>query len=426
MKYALRLWTLLTAWLAVLANVRLPNGRFFWLFAVCKVLAGPLSPFLVAAGTLGALLGLLRRDWLASLAGIIAAVAAREHIRKVTAAHEEFTFAFGADWPQRIPHHLQWRLRPRRYLARPLTSPAVPVAWNYVIGSHYETGDPLLADVWQPPNDVPHTGIGIIYLHGSAWHYTDKDFYRATRPFFQYLANQGHVIADVAYTLSPKAGLIPMVADVKRAIAWMKINAADLGIQPERIVLMGGSAGAHLALLAAYTPNHPILDPADVMGVGTAVHGVISFYGVSEAIGAYENLARLPLMPARLTDVMERLMLRSRMLPAGGRYVDGIHVIPYLLGGLPDAEPEMYALASPLAHVGRHCPPTLLINGTHDLAIHVSQHRQLHAALYRQHIPCVHVELDCADHAFDLIAPRWSPANQAALYDIERFLALLI
>jgi acetyl esterase/lipase len=68
----------------------------------------------------------------------------------------------------------------------------------------------------------------------------------------------------------------------------------------------------------------------------------------------------------------------------------------------------------------------LLLNGTHDAGPDVEQHRQLHAALYRHNVPCVHVEIESADHVFDLIAPRWSPAGQAALYDVERFLALLI
>ena len=86
----------------------------------------------------------------------------------------------------------------------------------------------------------------------------------------------------------------------------------------------------------------------------------------------------------------------------------------------------MAQCGSPIAHTGPHCPPTLLLNGTHDVGPSIDEHRQLHAALYHHDVPCVHIEYDCADHVFDLIAPRWSPAGQAALYDLERFLALLI
>lgn len=426
MKRLIRFLTLTIAWLALLANIRIPYGRLFWLFASFKWLAGPVSPFLALFGMLGSLVGLLRRDWLTFSAGIAGSFLAVKHIEKVTTAHNEFTFAFGSDWPQRIPHHLQWRLKSKRYPARPLTSPPVSVAHDYVIGCHHETGDPLLADIWQPPDGTPPTGIGIIYLHGSGWHYLDKDFKGATRPLFQYLANQGYLVADVAYTLAPKATLIPMVADVKRAIAWMKANASDLNIHPDRIVLMGASAGAHLALLAAYTPNHPILDPSDVAQVDTAVRGVISLYGVSDIVSAHQHLAALPELPHQLGLAFQGVMWRNGMLPEYGRYVAAADMLPGLLGGSPEAEPEMAELASPILHVGPHCPPTLLINGTHDLALHVNQHRQLHAVLYRHQVPCVHIELECADHAFDIVAARWSPGAHASLHDIERFLALIV
>lgn len=426
MKQVWRLVTIGTAWLAFLANVRLPDGRLLPLLALPKGFAGPLSPFLALISLKGALLGLWRRDWLALLAGLAGLFLARQHIKNVTAPHDEFAFAFGADWQTRIPPHLQWRLRAKRYEVRPLTSPSAPVSENTVIGCHHETGESLLADIWQPPTGVPHTGIGIIYLHGSGWHYMDKDFQGTTRPLFHYLANQGHVIADVAYTLAPKATIIPMVADVKRAIAWMKTNATTWGINPDRIVLMGASAGAHLALLAAYTPNHAILDPADIGEMDTAVHGVISYYGVSDAVSGHERLCHIPATPTLLTPWLEKMLKWGGWLAADGRYVEARHMIPLTLGGLPHEEPDMYQLASPLTHVGSHCPPTLLINGSHDIGPDIGQHRQLQAALYRHHIPCVHVEIAGADHVFDLIAPRWSPAAQASLYDVERFLGLIV
>ncbi len=427
MKRLVRLFVLFVTWLAWLTNVRLPDSRFIWLLAMPKWLSGPLAPLLAIAGILGAAWGLIRRDRLAVFAGVASAIFAGSYIRKVTAPHEEFAFAFGPDWEQHLPSHLRWQMRPRRYALQPFNPPlAGPVMMDTVMGSHHETGAPLLADIWQPADDVPRTGIGIIYLHGSGWHYLDKNFQGTTRPFFQYLANQGYVIADVAYTLAPQATLIPMVADVKRAIVWMKTNAASLGINPARIVLMGASAGAHLALLAAYTPNHPILDPADVALEDTAVRGVISCYGVSDAVTAHEYLTRLARLPVRLAPVMESLLKQAGLLMTDGRFVEAADMLPNLLGGQPEVTFAMYELASPIIHVGPHCPPTLLINGTHDLAFHVDQHRQLHAALFRARVPCVHVELEYADHAFDLIAPRWSPGAQAALYDIERFLALMV
>ena len=101
-----------------------------------------------------------------------------------------------------------------------------------------------------------------------------KDY--GTRPFFRYLTGQGHVVMDVAYRLSPETAIPGMVGDVKRAIAWMKCNAARYGASPEKIVIGGGSAGGHISLLAAYAPDHLDLTPVDAKGEDLSVRGVIS------------------------------------------------------------------------------------------------------------------------------------------------------
>jgi acetyl esterase/lipase len=62
---------------------------------------------------------------------------------------------------------------------------------------------------------------------------------------------------DVAYRLFPETDMLGMVADAKRALAWLQHHAADLQVRPDRVVLAGGSAGGHLALLAAAAPDDP-------------------------------------------------------------------------------------------------------------------------------------------------------------------------
>jgi carboxylesterase type B len=55
---------------------------------------------------------------------------------------------------------------------------------------------------------------------------------------------------DAANRLCPEVGLVDMLGDVRRAVAWMKAHAAEYGVDPARVVLAGGSSGGHLALLA--------------------------------------------------------------------------------------------------------------------------------------------------------------------------------
>ena len=421
----------LSAFLGVLTLIRLKPGRAaIWLWGP-KLLTGALAPFLALAGGLGALLGLARKDRKMMWAGLFGAAVAARYVVKVTAPHDSFASAFGANWKSRIPPGLGARLLPRRYTPIPANPPKAIWQRNVVVGSHVETGDPLLADIWQPPDGAPRTGLAVIYLHGSAWAYLDKDM--GTRRFFRHLVGQGHVVVDLAYTLAPKAQLRAMTADVKRAIAWIKANAAEYSVNPERVVLIGGSAGGHLALLAAYTPNHPQLQPADVEA-DTSVRAVVSYYGLPDLRASYDyfqtGFGHIPTGETRLErqviDGMESLFLRTGILPPDGEFVGYTDLLPNLIGCAPDEAPELYRLGSPVNHVGPHCPPTLLLQGDHDLAGMLPDVRRLHRALHQAGVVSVYVEFLNTDHAFDLILPKWAPAAQAATYDTERFLALMV
>lgn len=294
-----------------------------------------------------------------------------------------------------------------------------------IFGTHRETGDPLLCDLWQPPDDVPPTGLGIIFLHGSAWHYLDKDM--GTRPFFRRLVEQGHLIMDVAYTLAPRADIRAMLADVKRAIAWLKTEGREHGVNPERIVLMGGSAGAHLALLAAYTPEHREhreLQPADVE-MDTSVRAVVSYYGPCDLLAQHRWIGEHTGDPG-LARCIEFLVRSGVLAPDdAGKIVARADLVANALGASPEEAPALFRLFSPVNHVGPHCPPTLLLQGGHDLFGMMPDVRRLHQALCDAGVPSVHVEFPETEHAFDLLFPC-SPAAQAATCDTERFLALMV
>jgi acetyl esterase/lipase len=430
MKKPSRILSYLSALLSGLTLFRL-RGKWTILWGA-KMVAGAVTPFLALAGWLGALIGLRHKDRKAVWIGLFGAAVAVQHVSRVIAPHDGFVQAFGSDWQSRIRPDLRARLLPKRYTPMPGDPPQVPWQRNLVLGTHVESGDPLLCDVWQPPDGVPRTGLAVVYLHGSAWHYLDKDM--GTRRFFRHLAGQGHVIMDVAYTLAPKAQIKAMVADVKRAIAWIKAHAAEYGVNPERVVLMGGSAGGHLALLAAYTPNHPELDPADV-DADTSARAVVSYYGLPDLRASYDHFKTSPVqfptgetrLGRRLVDGVESLLRRVRILPSYGKLVARQEeFLLNLLGGAPDEAPELYHLGSPIHHVSPHCPPTLLLQGTHDMGGMLPDVRRLHRALRKTGATSVYVEFSDTDHAFDLIFPKWAPAAQAVTYDTERFLALMV
>ncbi len=405
---------------AIYLEVRSMAGALFlW---VPKLVGAAAAPFLAVAGTLAAALGVVCRDGKAMALGAIGAALAWRYTGRVAEPHDGFAQVFGPDWATSIPPERRARFLDRRWHWQ---LPSVPEPrWDRDV-PFWTVGEDrlLLCDLWQPPAGVEPSGLAYIYLHGSGWHFLDKD--AGTRPIFRHLAAQGHVIMDVAYRLCPEVRFREMIGDVKRAIAWMKAHAGEYGVKPDRIALGGGSAGGHLALLAAYAPNHPDLEPADV-AADTSICGVISSYGPPDLRAAYACFVTTFFSPERRESALDRVAERGLKIMGEGE-VQGLDwMLRGLLGGSPEECPGAYALASPMAHVGPHCPPTLLLQGAHDLAIRAETVRRLHSALRDAGVPALYVEYPFTDHGFDLALLGFlGPAGQMALHDVERFLALL-
>jgi acetyl esterase/lipase len=128
-----------------------------------------------------------------------------------------------------------------------------------------------------------------------------------TRPFFRSLAEKGHVVLDIAYSLYPEADMQTMVSEVNQAILWTKEKGQTYGINPDRIVLMGGSAGAHLSLLAAYTPGQPEFQPTQKEG-DTSVRGVVAFYPAVDIREMYVQTQSQLAQPTRPIDNVANAM----------------------------------------------------------------------------------------------------------------------
>jgi len=97
-----------------------------------------------------------------------------------------------------------------------------------------------------------------------------------------------------------------------------------------------------------------------------------------------------------------------------------------LLGGYPQDVPDRYILASPPTHVHPGSPPTLLIQGEKDFLIPVDDTCAHYTKLVESGVPAINIVFPMTNHAFDLLLPQISPPAQSALYDVDRFLALLL
>ncbi|MCW2866085.1 MAG: alpha/beta hydrolase, partial [Marmoricola sp.] len=176
--------------------------------------------------------------------------------------------------------------------------------------------------------------------------------------------------------LAPKHPFPAQVIDVKKAIAWTRENIASYGGDPDYLVVTGGSAGGHLAALAALTPGkadwQPGFEDAD-----TSVAACVPFYGVYDFAG--------------LTGLRSAKAMRNGFLA------------PKVLQKDPVADREAFVDASPLAHVNADAPDFFCLHGANDSLVDVRQAHTFVAELKKvSRASVTYAEFPGAQHAFEV------------------------
>jgi len=395
-----------------------------WIFLmVPKMVANSLAPYIAVVAAVSAILGGIFGAPLAVVSGSASVLILLVYVARVTASHAGFEMAFGPGWVETISPELRQRLPRRRWTWWPAPLPEERCERNVPFWTMPDSPRQLLCDIWQPPTGIPPSGLAVIYLHTGEWHFADKDF--GTRPLFRHLAGQGHVVMDVAYRLCPEVELYGMLGDVKRAVAWMKTNGAQFAVDPNRIVLAGGSAGGHLALLAAYTSDCPEWTPGELKSANLRVKAVVSYYGPPDLHAFFEEGYGRVNPPKKVKEIARNL-----------------------LRGTAGESPRPYQKGSPVAYVRSGCPPTLIFQGEHDCGVPAKSTRDFYHRLVQAGASVIYVEFPQTEHGFDLQIKaicaivkkqlhwpwtqnaledlsQYSPAAQAARYDLDRFLALM-
>jgi len=246
-------------------------------------------------------------------------------------------------------------------------------------------GESLLVDVYVPPT-APVNAPALIVVHGGSWRGGTKGDIPAWN---RWAAGQGYVVFDVSYRLAPQAQFPAAVSDVKCAIGYVRRNAEQFGIDPQRLGLVGRSAGAQLVLIAAYSDATiaPSCDAPD-----TSVRAVVSYYAPTRL--DYYNVIKPELAPGALDDY---------------------------LGGPPEAHAEAYRQARPANWVGQNTPATLLLHGGRDQFIRPIDADLMADALEQANRPFTMIELPLANHGFDFNLNGVS--NQQVQPYVAQFLA---
>ncbi|HET9746003.1 MAG TPA: alpha/beta hydrolase [Chitinophagaceae bacterium] len=411
---------------------------FRWPAAVMwglKVCASALSPVFLFTGLIILVIGITTGSTFIAITGAYVLLVYLIHLVRVTRPPAgEFERVFGVKWRKKIkPVQRKYFLTSRNVLKLPAV-PAPRLKQDITFATIPGTDRKLLCDIWQPPASIKSSGIAFIFMHGSAFYILDKDC--GTRTFFKHLAAQGHVIMDIAYRLAPETDLMGMIHDVKRAILWMKANSNVYGVDPHQIIVGGGSSGGYLALMAAFTADHPGFTPDELDEADLNVCGVVAVYPATDLEALYyhtnQHLTTRPApgktkmkVPTEMPGWLKKRLGKDFYRFGMDKGFESVGIMAPLIGGHPDECPERYKLFSPVTHVTSNCPPTLLIHGAHDIMAPVKSTRLLYDRLVKERVPAVIHILPQTDHAFDMFMPNIAPATHNAIYDIERFLALM-
>ncbi len=138
-------------------------------------------------------------------------------------------------------------------------------------------GTKLIGDLYMPKGRAKAPAL--VAIHGGGWQVGNRTFYQYWGPF---LARNGYALFSIEYRLG-KPGVYPAaVYDAKAAIQFVRAKAAELDIDPDRIGLMGDSAGSHLAALLALAGDQFTSAYRDDPNAATPtnVKAVVAFYGV--------------------------------------------------------------------------------------------------------------------------------------------------
>lgn len=248
-------------------------------------------------------------------------------------------------------------------------------------------GESLRFDGAVPDGDGPHPAA--IIVHGGAWVTGDKT--GSVRPLFRPLSDAGYAWFSINYRLARASNLADLVSpnslmalqgaieDVSSAVAYLRERAGEYRIDPNRIALIGESAGAQLALMAALRPTQP-----------APVKAVAAFYAPSDLVDLVQN---------------------SNRIPDGIRQaVKGTPLEALLLAGLRQLSPRYF--------VTKDSPPMLLLHGTGDTLVPYKQSEVLCADAREAGVSCELYRVDGGGHGL-----RWWDSQPGYKTELTRWLA---
>ncbi len=267
--------------------------------------------------------------------------------------------------------------------------------------AYLEPGRTEKLDLYLPTTPPKGTlSPALVWIHGGGFTVGDKAQSRDVS-LASTLASAGYVVASVNYKLG--AGSFPTnIGDCKNAICFLRAHAAEYHLDPNRIAVGGGSAGAYLALMVGFTEGSKLFDPHPLYaGVSSKVCAVVDFYG------PVDFLTRRQCTPdGRLTGKLRSWNANS----------------PTVFGA-KTGDDRVFRLVSAIGYVTKNAPPVLICQGSADPEVDYLQSVELANALEKLGVAHEFCLLNGIGHAFDLQMWRKKPLPRDLRPVVLAFLA---
>lgn len=214
---------------------------------------------------------------------------------------------------------------------------------------------PLKLDLYLPPAAFKAKGLRptVVFIHGGGWVGGGP---RLSGAFDNWptvlaaMAARGYVVAAVSYRFSGEAPSPAAIQDVKSAVRWLRVNAGKYGVDKDRVMTWGGSAGGQLAALAATSCGAAALEPrARTQGANAKV----------------EIQASAPAGADAQSDCVQGAVTWYGIFDFASMPADR-QPSPYLGCGTAACTPERLREPSAVAYLGPKTPPMLMIHGSDD------------------------------------------------------------
>lgn len=191
----------------------------------------------------------------------------------------------------------------------------------------------------------------LVWVHGGAWSTGNKD--SVPMEFVEH----GIATASLDFRQSTEARFPAQVHDIKAAIRFLRASSQRYGFRADRVAIAGSSSGGHLAALVGVTNGNAELEgrEGEYLSQSSSVQAIVVYYGASN---------------------LETILAQSTPFGLTVRRP----ALERLLGALPDQVPEIAALASPVRHVDKSCPPLYLLHGDQDPQMPINQALELQGA----------------------------------------------